>query len=359
MKKVLLISSYCFHYRLKVYNYFSTRFQELGYEFILLTDGKDDIDSSLNFRAIVEKQNLIKYKEHIDREKPDAVIVFLSLKDIVKFPISIYCKLKKIPLVGWTKGLDIKTPNHILKNFLYYQFHKLCDALVLYTPNEMKYIQKKNHDKVFFGYNTLSFKDFEKEKVPGLEYVKDKYAIKQDLIVLFAATIKPDKNLDALLDTPCENKDIAVVVAGRGISQQQINKINALENYYYIGQVPYDDYEMNALFKAASFFTTPGDLGLALNQAFFWSKPVVALDGPHSVEVYYLQSGYNGYLARDMNDFWDFVNRMLADSNAYYNLTENCRITFDTKADISNMFQGFIDAINFASVKVQNNNQGE
>lgn len=353
MKKVILISSYTFHYRLKVYNYFSKRFQELGYEFVLLTDGRDEIESSLNFRTIVERQNFINYKKHIDREKPDAVITFLSLKDIVKFPISIYCKLKKIPLVGWTKGLDIKTPNHLLKNFLYYKFHNLSDALVLYTPNEKKYIQEKNHHKVFFGYNTLSFKEFEKENVPGLEYVKDKYAIKQDYIVLFAATIKPDKNLDALLDTPCENQNIAVVVAGRGINQQQIEKINALENYYYIGQVPYNDYEMNALFKAASFFTTPGDLGLAVNQALFWSKPIVALDGPHSVEVYYLQSGVNGYLAKDMSDFWDFINSMLSDSNAYNNLTENCRITFETKADISNMFQGFMDAIEFASSKNQ------
>ncbi len=353
MKKVILISSYAFHYRLKVYNYFSRRFQELGYEFILLTDGKDEIESPLHFRAIVEKQSIINYKKHIDRENPYAVITFLTLKDIVNFPISIYCKVKNIPLVAWTKSIDIKTPNHLLKNFLYYQLHNLSDALVLYTPNEIKYVQKKNHHKVFFGYNTLSFKEFEKENVPGIDYVQDKYYIKQDQIVLFAATIKPDKNLDALLDTPCENQNIAIVVAGRGINQQQLKKIEALENYYYIGQVPFDDYEMNALFKAASFFTTPNDLGLALNQALFWSKPIVALEGPHSVEVYYLQSGYNGYLAKDMNDFWEFINRMLADSDAYGKLTENCRITFDTKADISNMFQGFIDAINHASSRTQ------
>lgn len=353
MKKVILISSYTFHYRLKVYNYFSKRFQELGYEFLLLTDGKDEIDSPLNFRSIVEKQNIFSYKNHIDREKPDVVITFLTLKDLVNFPVSVYCKLKKIPLVAWTKSIDIKTPNHLIKNFLYYQLHNLSDALVLYTPNEIKFVQKKNQHKVFFGYNTLSFKDFEKKNVPGLDYVKEKYAIKQDIIVLFAATIKPDKNLDALLDTPCENQNIAVVVAGRGINQEQIEKIKSLKNYYYIGQVPFDDYEMNALFKAASFFTTPGDLGLALNQALFWSKPVVALEGPHSVEVYYLQSGYNGYLAKDMNDFWDFINKMLSDNDAYDRLTENCRITFDTKADISNMFQGFMDAINFASSNAQ------
>jgi len=354
MKKIILISSYTFHYRLNVYNYFSKRFNELGYEFILLTDGKDHIDSELNFRTIIEEPSFFNYKKHIDLEKPDTVITFLTLKDTVNFPISIYCKLKKIPLVAWTKSIDIKVPNHPIKNFLYYQLHNLSDALVLYTPNEIKYVRKKNHHKVFFGYNTLSFKGFEKENVPGLDYVKEKYAIQQDIIVLFAATIKPDKNLDALLDNPCENQNIAVLVAGRGINEQQVDKINALQNYYYIGQVPYDDYEMNALFKAASFFTTPGDLGLALNQSLFWSKPVVALDGPHSVEVYYLQSGYNGYLAKDMSDFWRFINETINDDLAYQKLTDNCRITFETKADISNMFKGFLDAINYAESKHDN-----
>ncbi|MCC5939729.1 MAG: glycosyltransferase [Lunatimonas sp.] len=348
MKKIILVSSYTFHYRLKVYNYFSKRFRELGYEFILLTEGKDDIDDKLEFRTIIEKSRVLSYIKHLEREKPDTVITFLTLKDLVNFPISIFCRAKNIPLVTWTKSIDIKTPNHLIKNFLYHKLHDLSDAMVLYTPNEIKYVQEKNRPKVFFGYNTLSFDSFDKEKVPGLDYVKEKYGIREDTIVLFAATIKPDKNLDALLNFPCTNKDIAIVVAGRGINQQQKDKINELENYYYIGQVPYDDYEMNALFKSASYFTTPGDLGLALNQALFWAKPVVALDGPHSVEVYYLKSGYNGYLAKDMPDFWTFIETMQKDQTAYSRLTENCRETFENKAAIPNMFKGFMDAVNFA-----------
>ncbi|WP_209329548.1 glycosyltransferase [Lunatimonas salinarum] len=348
MKKIVLVSSYTFHYRLKVYNYFSKRFRELGYEFVLLTEGKDNIDGELHFRTIVEKPGIMRYIRCIENEKPDAIITFLTLKDLVNFPVSLYCKAKNIPLVAWTKSIDIKTPNHKLKNFLYHRLHDLADAMVLYTPNEIKFVKKKNHHKVFFGYNTLSFDDFEKEKVPGIDYVKKKYGIRENTIVLFAATIKPDKNLDALLDFPSMNKNIAVVVAGRGITDEQKNKIATLDNYYYIGQVPYDDYEMNALFKSASYFTTPGDLGLALNQALFWAKPVVALDGPHSVEVYYLNSGYNGYLAKDMSDFWAFIDSMENDQDAYHKLTENCQETFNSKADISNMFKGFIDAINFA-----------
>lgn len=352
MKKVILISSYAFHYRLKVYNYFSKIFHKQGWEFVLLSEGTDAIDAELSFRVIVERQNVLTYKQHIDREQPDAVITFLTLKDLINFPVAVYCKIKKIPLVVWTKSIDIKSPNHLVKNFLYYQLHNMSDAMVLYTPTEIKYVQKKNHHKVFFGYNTLAFDGFEKDIVPGLDYVKAKYSIRQDKILLFAATIKPDKNLNALLDHPCKNQQVAVVIAGRGINETQLQKINSLSNYYYVGQVPYDDYEMNALFKASRFFTTPNDLGLALNQAFFWSKPVVALEGSHSVEVYYLQSGHNGYLAKDMNDFWNFINRMLADNQAYQTLTENCRKTYETKADISNMFRGFMDAIEFATSKI-------
>ncbi|MEA5404561.1 glycosyltransferase [Arcicella sp. DC2W] len=349
MEKILLISNYAHHYRLKNYNYFSEQFKKCGYEFVLLTEGMDKVDFSINYPIIVEKQNITKYIQVIEETKPSAVIIFLHLKDIVNYPVSIYCKLKSIPSIFWNKGINIKTPNNFIKNQFYYFLHNIADAIVLYTPNEIKDIRPRNHSKVFFGYNTLSFEGLDKDKVPDLAYVKNKYGIKEDNIVLFAATIKEDKKLDALLKEPCLDKSIAVVIAGKGINEEQLTLINSYSNYYYIGTIPYDDYEMNALFKACKFFTTPGDLGLALNQALFWGKPVVALDVPHSVEIYYLVNDYNGYLAKNMKDFWSFIQDLNQDSDRYMQFSANCFESFDNKAHISNMYNGFESAVKFAT----------
>lgn len=351
MNKILLISNFAHHYRLKNYNYFSEQFKKNGDEFILLTEGMNKVDFDINYPVLVEKQNIKKYIEIIDREKPSAVIIFLHLKDIVNYPISIYCKLKGIPTVFWNKGINIKTPNNFIKNKFYYFLHNIADAIVLYTPNELKDIRPRNRGKVFFGYNTLSFEGLDLNKVQGLDYVKNKYGINEDNIVLFAATIKEDKLLDVLLNQPCSNKSIAVVIAGKGISEKQLKIIDSLDNYYYIGTIPYDDYEMNALFKAAKFFTTPGDLGLALNQALFWGKPTVALDVPHSVEAFYLVHNSNGYLAKNMTDFWNFVNDMNNDAIKYSIFSKNCFETFESKAHISNMYKGFELAVEFAQKK--------
>jgi hypothetical protein len=351
MKKVILVSNYAHHYRLKIYNYFYKEFQRKGFEFMLLTEGADQVDFDIDYKVIVEKQNIRKYKQVIDEEKPDAVIIFLHLKDIVNYPISLYCKLRGIPAIFWNKGINIKTPNNFLKNQFYYFLHTISDAIVLYTPREINHIQPKNHGKVSIGYNTLSFEGLNRDKVQGLEYVKQKYGIKQDQILLFSATIKSDKKLDELLVTPCKDQNMAVVIAGKGISEAQLKRISSLDNYYYIGKVPYDDYEMNALFRAAKYFTTPGDLGLALNQALYWGKPTVALDVPHSVEAYYLVPGYNGYLAKDMNDFWLFIDRLNKDDQEYIRYSNNCLETYQSKANISKMFEGFAIAVDRVTTK--------
>lgn len=352
MKKILLVSNFVYHYRIKNYNYFFTEFKKYGYEFMVLTNGMDDVSFPILFSIEVVKMNTLNYLKKINKINPDILILFLHLKDKIIFPLAIYSKLKKIASIYWHKGTNIKTPKNQIKKTLYNILHNLADSIILYTPNELKYIKQKNQKKTFYGYNTLNFTDIEISKVKGLDYVRDKYSIKEKNIVLFAATIAEDKGLDYLLDFPLLNEsDIAVVIAGKGITYSQLGKINLFKNYYYIGCIPYDDYEMNALFNAAGIYTTPGDLGLAVNQSLFWGTPVVALDIHHSVEVYYLKHERNGYLASDMIDFWKFIIDLFGDKELYLKYSENCKKIYNEEAHISKMFDGFKSAIEYALEK--------
>ncbi len=345
MKKILLISNYVHHYRIKNYNYFFKLFNKKGYDFSVASNAFDKVDFEVSFTQHYLPKNLIAAIKLLKRLKPDYVIVFLHLKDIINFPVSIYCKLKRIPHIFWNKGVNVKTPNSMLKNRFYYFLHNIADRIILYTPNEIKDIKSKNYKKISIGYNTLSFDGIDKNKVNGLDYVKQKYGIKHDHIVLFAATINPDKKLDELLKNPCPIKDIGVVIAGKGIQDYQLKFINSLDNYYYIGLIPFDDYEMNSLFKACRYFTTPGDLGLSVNQAFYWGKPVVALDGPHSVEAYYLRPNKNSFLAKSMTEFWTFIDNLQKDKNLYQAFSNHAYETYTNECHIRHMFNGFYEAI--------------
>lgn len=351
MKRILLISNYGHHYRLKIYNYFAERFKSIGYEFVMLTDGVDKVEFDLNFRIIVLKQSVEKYFEVINSEKPEVVITFLHIKDIVNYPVSLFCRLKRIPLVIWIKGINIKTRSNFVKNQLFYLLHDLANGIVIYTPNELKDISSRNRQKVNFGFNTLSFEGIDKSKVKGIEYVREKYGIKQERYVLFAATIKDDKKLDELLNTPLKDEKMAVVIAGKGIKDSQLKKIALLDNYYYIGQIPYDDYEMNALFKSCKFFTSPGDLGLAAVQALYWGKPVFVLDVHHSVEIYYLKHELNGFIAKDMNQFWLKIKELDEDHIQYKKYVSGCNEVFQSQAHVSVMFNGFLNVVQMVTNK--------
>ena len=177
MKKILLVSNYVFHYRLNNYNYFYREFQKQNIEFQLLTYGKQDVDFAIEFKITEIKKGIFSFIREIIRINPSCVILFLHLKDYMIFPISYYCRIKGIPIIYWNFGIDTSTPDSFIKNRLYFHLHRISDALLLYTPNEKKYIKNKYHTKTFVANNTLSFSDLTREDYNDSDYLKRKKVV--------------------------------------------------------------------------------------------------------------------------------------------------------------------------------------
>src|SRR4030042_573252 len=119
-KKVLLVSNRILHYRVSVYNYFSTNFQKHGWEFLVRSDSIQLSDSdgpAFNFKAI--PFDFIRYRSEIETIKPDVVILFLHLKNFIFWPLIHWLRFKKIPVIFWTKGFNMEEPNRILSRMLY------------------------------------------------------------------------------------------------------------------------------------------------------------------------------------------------------------------------------------------------
>ena len=172
MSRVLLVSNHIFHYRIKVYNFFAKEFKNNGHDFMVISSSMDKVEFDVKFKNYILKNNILVYLKFIFSVKPDIIITFLHLSNIIYLPILIYCKVLNIKLIIWSKSIDIKKPNNILKNFLFSIFHKLSDSIILYTPNELRYLNVKYHSKTFIGFNALSFEDVEKDKTIEAENIK-------------------------------------------------------------------------------------------------------------------------------------------------------------------------------------------
>lgn len=344
MKRILLISNYVFHYRQKVYNYFFSEFKKYEYEFHVLSDKYQDVDFAVNFKKHVVKKKFKRYKRIIQEINPDVIILFLHLKDYVMFPLMLYCRINKIPVIYWNHGINIADPDSKLKNFLFHRIHDFCDALITYSPDMRKYFSEKNQKKLFVAYNTLNFTDIDKSRYSKKHALK-KYGIAQAKVVLFVARIKPQKELNVLVDLLQGRSDIALVIVGSGMPGDIMAVIDSVSHYYYLGP-RYGD-EMNEIFNMADVFCIPRYIGLAMNEALFWNLPACLLKGPHGPEVYYMKDGKTGYMADNLQDYKDKIERLVDDAELNKKMRQGCEEEFIKEASIEKMFAGFWDAVKY------------
>src|SRR5689334_996209 len=87
-RRVLLVSNTVMHYRVSVYNYLADRFAESGWEWRVLTD-RIQPENRIGAKFPIEEVpfSFSKYRKRINELRPDAVILFLHLKDRIVWPL--------------------------------------------------------------------------------------------------------------------------------------------------------------------------------------------------------------------------------------------------------------------------------
>ena len=97
-KRVLLVSNRVMHYRVSVYNYFWKHFRDHGWDFSVLTNELQKQNRNQPLFELIEKPfDFFGYRREIRRVNPDAVILFLHMKDRVQWPLIHWLKLSGIP----------------------------------------------------------------------------------------------------------------------------------------------------------------------------------------------------------------------------------------------------------------------
>ena len=348
MKKVLLISNRVMHYRVSIYNYFCRMFKEYEWDFIVRSNElqkKNPHILEFDFREVSFK--FLNYTREIKEINPDIVICFLHLRDIIIWPLALWLKFKKIPVIFWTKGLNLDNPTDKFSFLLYKCMHAAFDRIILYSQHEVKYIKEKHRHKIYAANNTLNFEDFP-------EITESKEQIKKDLDIPFQKIVlsvgRMDegggrKKIDHLIEvfTGINLKEVGLVIVGSGMNNGLLEKMNK-ENTLYLGEI-YDPQhlQISRIFKMADVFSLPGHVGLGLVQAFYWGLPVVTEDGNQPPEIHYLVNGRNGFIVRNGNlsELKEKLLYLLQNDEVRKEFSANARNDIVRDGSIHRMFLGF------------------
>jgi glycosyltransferase involved in cell wall biosynthesis len=355
MKTVLLISNKVPHYRVSVYNYLHRRFADHGWELKVASNSmqkESKLQVKFDFRELEFK--FAKYRALVNELKPDAVMLHLHLKVPIFWLLIHWLKLKRIPVISWTKGANLDRADSKFRYHLFNYTHTLSDALVLYSANQANYIKPSQRHKIFAANNTVNFEDYPEVKETK-EQIKAEFNIPFKKVVLFVGTMGVDgerKRVRHLIEIfrELDRPDIGLVMVGSGMTEELKAKIDPT-NSRFLGQL-HDplNLQISKVFKAADVFVVPGHVGLGVNQAFYWGLPVITEDCHQPPEIQHLKSGQNGFIVRD-NDLAELKEKMLylLDNDAVRaEFSRHAREEILREASIEGMFNGFRKAVEFA-----------
>jgi len=348
-KRILLISNRLMHYRVSVYNYFWRHFRENGWDFVVMTNElQRENQNQSQFELIQKPFDFRQYRAEVKRLKPDAVILFLHMKDRILWPLIHWLKLSGIPVAIWTKARNLDDVDNRLRNLLFDYLHAISDGLILYTASLDRFIKPRHRKKVFAANNTINFEDFP-EISESKEEIKRDLGIPFQKVVLFAGRIAEEKNrkkVDHLIDMfrDLDRSDVGLAIVGSGLNPELAARMNP-DNTRYLGEVhDPENRQISRIFKMADVCSIPGHVGLGLNQAFFWGLPMVTEQGNQPPEIEYLRDGENGFLVAedDRAALRERVLRLLDNDVERRRMSENARRDILANASIEGMFAGFL-----------------
>lgn len=293
--------------------------------------------------------SFLRYKREIERVHPQVVITFLHLKNIIIWPLMHWLKLKRIPVAFWNKGINLEVQNPGLRNHFFYYIHSLSDAIILYSKKELKNIRSKNRYKAFVANNAINFESF--PSIPNTkEEIKREFGIPFEKVVLFVGRMRPVKKVDHLIQVfnTLNEPGVGCVIVGDAMTYNLPSMIKR-DNIIYLGEIhDAQNLQISKLFRMADVFCIPGDVGLGLNQAFYWGLPVVTEAGLQPPEIHYLTNGRNGFIVpeNDIEELKKKILLLLGDDEMRARFSRNAREDILREASIENMFEGFLECVN-------------
>lgn len=360
MKNILMMHYDLMFYRIPFYNLLDSKLKEMNYKLVIwFYNIQDEIDrNNIHFEYIDAKilpMNMDSFKNTIKNEKIDKVINFLNPSQpsyLFYIKMLSYSFLNKVELIYYGHGINLEKQDNFISNQLYNTLHFFYKSIILYTPNERKFLWKIHQKKSYIAYNTLCLDGYDKlSKIDKREIKKELGFNSSDTIVLFSGRIQKRKKLDILLNifdhlNTVDINNVKLLIVGPDMTEKSKKRLALNPLVVSLGPI-YDKSKMSKIFYASDIFCIPGHIGLGLIEAMYWAIPVITMNVKHAPEIYYLNNTVNGYIVDNENELLEIIKGFSKDENNQnlINLSKNARDTYTSKAMPELMVNGFINAI--------------
>jgi glycosyltransferase involved in cell wall biosynthesis len=304
--------------------------------------------------------------DYATREKADALIVTWDLHYAALVPGLLRAKANDVATIAW--GHAASKDEIPWQAALRRKVGQLATATLFYNGTIARRHIDAGYDprRVFVAQNSLDQAPIEQAKRywlerPGaLEAFRQREGIGGCPTILFVSRLDHTRKLELLLQATATLREqipnIRLVIIGKGDHEpalrREVDALDIAPNVRFVGAL-YEEAQLAPWFLSATVFAFPNSMGLSLPHAFGSGLPVVTSDrlDAHGPEIESLRHGRNGLLFKDgdVGSLVEMLARVLRDPALARRLSEDALRTVTSELTLSNMVDGFEQAIRFCA----------
>ena len=285
----------------------------------------------------------IKYILSIEREinEAEAIITIFDPHWVNCFFLPL---ITSKPTILWGHG----TGQSNIVNILREKVAKKSKSIIVYDRNGkinlVKYGVQSN--KIFIANNTIYVKN------------KNNYSNNNKNSILYVGRLQKRKELDALIKIYAKicnkiPKNTYLMIIGDGsIIRERLIKLSQELGISHKVKIICGTTDHKVLanhFKNAYCYASPGPVGLGVLHSFAYGVPVITFKNrKHGPEIYNIRHDYNGLLiSGGYDDFGRSIIKLIK-NGTYKSMGDNAFMYYKKNRQISNMVEGFDNAIKYA-----------
>lgn len=284
-------------------------------------------------------------------KKYDTLVLMLHFAHITTWLLLLTKFIHKKKIILWGQGISVKRylqeenkPDWKLK----WQI-ALADGVWLYMQKELEQWKKFFPDKSMVALNnTLTGVKNMTEYAPtaGIDELKKKYGIKEEIILIFCARFESNyRRTDLLVETikRLDKNKYGFIIIGKGKNKPDFTPYS---NVHDFGAV-YDTAIKRELFAIADIYFQPGWVGLSIVEAMAYGKPIFTFvrseETKQCVEYSYIMPGFNGMIFENMSECYGFITN--SDKNIFSELGNNARAFVRNNLSVEQMVENAISIL--------------
>lgn len=253
-------------------------------------------------------------------KKYNALVLMLHFGHLTTWLLLLTKWLHRKKIILWGQGISVKRylkeekkPDWKLRLMI-----SLSDGVWFYMDKEMDQWQKLFPRKPMIALrNTLSGVNAMTQYVPeqSVSQLKQKYGIKEDIVLVFCARFTANRRVDLLLETIKRlNSDVfGFIIIGDGAYKPDFSEYH---NVHDFGQL-YDTSVKRELFAIADIYFQPGWVGLSIVEAMAYGKPIFTFKRSNEtlqcVEYSYIRDGINGRIFSSVEECVSTIEKITKD----------------------------------------------